>query len=142
MVEANGDIAVADISVGLIRVDPATGEQTVVDFMPSYGFQALTIAPQGFSLPEPTPTPVPSDTVDVTRAEYDSSKDELRVEATSSDATATLDVFVTATDELIGTLTNEGDGRYRGEFSWPVNPENVTVKSSSGGSATADVAAK
>ncbi len=82
------------------------------------------------------------DSVDITRAEYDANKSELRVTATSTDASATLKVFVTATNELIGTLTNEGDGKYRGRFSWPVNPENITVKSSLGGKDSADVTLK
>ncbi len=81
-------------------------------------------------------------TIDVTRAEYDLAKRVLGVEATSSDATATLTVFVTATGEMIGTLTNEGAGRFRGQFTWPVNPQNITVKSNKGGAASADVIAK
>lgn len=78
-----------------------------------------------------------ADTVTISRAEYDSDKDVLRVEADSSDSGATLRAYVTATDELIGTLS---DGR--GEFSWPTNPENVTVRSSLGGSATRSVTLK
>lgn len=81
-------------------------------------------------------------TIGVSRAEYDSAKKELRVEATSSDATASLTVFVTATAEMIGTLTNEGGGSFKGQFTWPVNPQSITVKGSQGGSATASVTAK
>jgi hypothetical protein len=61
------------------------------------------------------------------------------VEATSSSASATLTVFVTSTGAQIGTLTNDGGGRYRGQFNWPTNPQNITVKSSLGGSATRTV---
>ncbi len=81
-------------------------------------------------------------TIQLTRAEYDSAKKELRVEATSSDAAATLTVFVTATGEMIGMLTNEGAGQFRGQLTWPVNPENITVRSSLGDSTTASVTAK
>ena len=81
-------------------------------------------------------------TIEVTRAEYNLAKRVLGVEATSSDATATLTVFVTATGEMIGTLTNEGAGRFRGQLAWPVNPQNITVKSNKGGAASADVIAK
>ncbi len=81
--------------------------------------------------------PQSADTVTISRAEYDSDKDALRVEADSSDPGATLRAYVTATDELIGTLS---DGR--GEFSWPTNPENITVRSSLGGSATRSVTLK
>jgi hypothetical protein len=51
-------------------------------------------------------------------------------------------VFVTSTGALIGTLSNSGGGQYRGEFSSSTNPQNITVKSSLGGVATAIVAAK
>jgi hypothetical protein len=85
---------------------------------------------------------VSSDQVTVTRAEYDARKGELRVEATSSDPSATLEVYVTATQELIGVLDSQGNGRYAGRFSWPTNPQTITVVSSSGGSDTVGVALK
>ena len=71
------------------------------------------------------------------KAEYASGR--LRVEATSTRSTATLKVYVTATGMHIGTLTNAGSGRYRGEINWSTNPQNITVKSSAGGSASATV---
>jgi hypothetical protein len=83
-----------------------------------------------------TVTPAQADTVGVTRAEYTVSKQQLRVEATSTSASATLQVFVTSTNQLIGTLTNNGGGRYTGQFTWPTNPQTVTIKSSLGGSAS------
>jgi hypothetical protein len=89
-----------------------------------------------------TTPPPSSDTVSITKAEYDNRKAELRVEAQGSDPSATLRVYVTATDELIGTLKGSGGGRFRGTFSWPTNPVNITVRSSAGGSATADVSVK
>ena len=98
------------------------------------------------STPTPTPTrtaTIPAaDTVSIQLAEYDADKDELRVEATGSNASATLRVYVTSTNTLIGTLTNEGGGRYRGEFSWPSNPQSITVRSSLGGQATRTVTLK
>jgi hypothetical protein len=86
-----------------------------------------------------TVTPQPADTVSVTRAEYKVSDRQLRLEATGTNSSATLRVYVTSTNELIGTLTNEGGGRYRGQFTWPVNPQNVTVRSSLGGAASRTV---
>jgi hypothetical protein len=80
-----------------------------------------------------------ADTVSITRAEYDTGNRRLRVEATSTRATATLKAFVTSTGQLIGTLSNEGGGRFRGEFSWPVNPQSITVRSNFGGQATRTV---
>lgn len=97
--------------------------------------------------PSATPTPTPtqaaaSDTVSIQRAEYVGASQELRVEATSTSASATLQVYVTSTNTLIGTLRNEGGGRYRGDFAWPTNPQNITVRSSLGGSASRTVTLK
>ncbi len=88
------------------------------------------------------PPPPATDTVRVTRAEFDSGKRILRVEATSTSASATLQVFNTGTGALIGTLGNSGAGQYRGEFSVSTNPQNITVRSSLGGVATRAVDAK
>ena len=80
-----------------------------------------------------------TDTVTITRAEYQTGNRRLRVEATSTNATATLQVFVTSTNQLIGTLANAGGGRFRGQFSWPVNPQTITVRSNFGGQTTRNV---
>jgi hypothetical protein len=64
------------------------------------------------------------------------------VEATGSNSGAVLSVYVTSTNTFIGTLQNEGGGRYRGEFSWPTSPQNITVRSSLGGQATRSVTLK
>ena len=86
---------------------------------------ALTVAP-----------PATTDTVAITLAQYRLSRKRLSVQATSTSATATLKVYVTATGQLIGTLTNNGGGKYSGTFKWPTNPLNITIKSSLGGSAS------
>jgi hypothetical protein len=92
--------------------------------------------------PTRTPTTVASDMVSIQLAEYSAGNDELRVEATGSNASATLSVYVTSTNTFIGTLRNEGGGRYRGDFSWPTNPQNITVRSNLGGSACRTVTLK
>jgi Tol biopolymer transport system component len=92
--------------------------------------------------PPPPPPPPATDMVSIQLAEYDAGGRRLKVEATSTSSSATLTAHVTATDALIGTLQNDGGGRYRGEFSWPSNPGSITVKSSLGGSATKTVVAK
>jgi hypothetical protein len=93
--------------------------------------------------PVTAPPPPPStDTVRITRAEFDSGKRILRVEATSTSSSATLQAFVSATGQLLGTLSNNGGGQYRGELSVSTNPQNITVRSSLGGVATASVVAK
>ena len=102
---------------------------TPVTITGSYGSVSrtatLTVGPQA---------PPANDTVAIQRAEYSGGR--LRVEATSSSSNATLTVFVTSTNAKIGVLKNEGGGRYRGELNWPSNPQNITVRSSLGGSAT------
>jgi hypothetical protein len=90
----------------------------------------------------PAAPPPQGDTVAITQADYVSSKRLLRVQATSTSSTATLRVYVTSTNALIGTLINAGGGRYTGALNWSSNPQNITVRSSLGGSATRTVALK
>lgn len=97
----------------------------------------LTVNPQSSPPPPPPPS---TDTVSIQRAEYSSGR--LRVEATSTNSNAVLQCFVSSTNQLIGTLQHEGGGRYRGEFSWPTNPQSIRVRSNLGGSATRTVTAK
>ena len=89
----------------------------------------------------PTPPPA-SDTVTITRAEYDASKRELRVEATSTNLNTTLTVRVTSTNQVIGTLANTGGGKYRANLSFPSNPGIITARSAAGGSVTSVVTLK
>lgn len=91
----------------------------------------------GSSTPAPT-----ADTVRVSRAEYVVSKKQLTVEATSTNSSATLKVYVSSTGALIGTLSNRGSGRYGATLTVSSNPVRIVVKSSLGGSATASVVAK
>jgi hypothetical protein len=76
--------------------------------------------------------PSATDTVTITRAEWNGGR--LRVEATSSNSTATLKVYVTSTGVLLGTMSG---GRF--ETNIASNPGSVTVKSSLGGEATRTV---
>jgi len=76
--------------------------------------------------------PPATDTVTITRAEWNGGR--LRVEATSSNSTATLKVYVTSTGVLLGTMSG---GRF--ETNIASNPGSVTVKSSLGGQATRTV---
>ena len=98
------------------------------------------------AIPSPTstrtPTTAAADSVSIQLAEYSAGNQQLRVEATGSNASATLSVYVTSTNAFIGTLRNEGGGRYRGDFSWPTNPQSITVRSSLGGSASRTVTLK
>ncbi len=80
--------------------------------------------------------------VSITRAEYDSTKKVLRIEASSTQANATLQVYVTSTSALVGTLSNNGVGKLSKRFAWSVNPQNITIRSSGGGRKSAIVVAK
>jgi hypothetical protein len=67
--------------------------------------------------------------VTISRAQWKSGS--LRVDATSSTASATLKVYVTSSGALLGTISG---GRLQTTTS--SNPVNVTVKSSLGGQAS------
>jgi hypothetical protein len=84
----------------------------------------------------------PADTVSIQRAEYDSGKRELRVEARSTNSSAVLQCYVTSTNTLVGTLTNNGGGNYSGRLNVSSNPQNITIRSSLGGAASRAVTAK
>jgi hypothetical protein len=86
--------------------------------------------------------PTTTDTITIQQADYFVNKRELRVGAKSTSSTATLRVLVTATGDLIGALTKSGDGRSSGQFTWPVNPQEIAVRSSLCGSATKAVTPK
>jgi hypothetical protein len=81
----------------------------------------------------------PADTVTIQRAQYFSGKRELSVEGMSTRSTAMLEVFVTSSATRIGALTNVGGGNYAGRFTWPVNPQNITVRSTLCGSTTSQL---
>ena len=79
------------------------------------------------------------DVVAIHRAQYSKGKRELRVDATSTSSTATLEVLVTSSGTLIGQLTNIGGGSYSGRFDWSVNPMDITVQSTACGTARSQV---
>jgi trimeric autotransporter adhesin len=60
----------------------------------------------------------------------------LTVAAATNNPSDTLQVFMSGTTQLIGTLTNLGQGNYQGQFSLPANPGRVDVKSSGGATLT------
>jgi len=63
----------------------------------------------------------------------------LTVTALTNNPSDTLQVFVQGTTQLIGTMTNLGDGNYQGQFSLPANPNYVDIKSSGGAALTIPV---
>lgn len=80
-----------------------------------------------------------TDSVAIQTAVYLRSRHQLRLAATSTSSSATLQVFDSSTNLLIGSLTNTGGGTYKGIFTLSSAPKSVTVKSSEGGSSTTKV---
>jgi probable HAF family extracellular repeat protein len=112
---------------------PTTGSPTSTSVPPS---------PTPTATQTRTPTAAATDTVTIQRADYTSWRDQLQVDATSTNPSATLQVFVTSTNQLIGTLNSNGNGSYSSTFSWPTNPQNITVRSNLGGSASRNVSTR
>jgi hypothetical protein len=75
----------------------------------------------------------PLDSVTITKALDTLRSAQLRVEAASTSANATLTVWNDATGALIGTLSNAGGGKYNATFTVSPAVTSITVKSSLGG---------
>jgi serine protease AprX len=82
------------------------------------------------------------DTVSITKAQYTTSRSQLTVLATDDNSAAVLTVSVTSTGQILGTMDTRGDGKYRLKANGIANPQNVTVKSNLGGTASANVRAR
>jgi len=85
---------------------------------------------------------VEMDTVTITRAQFLVQRSQLTVLATDSNPAAVLTVSVTGTGEVLGTMTNLGNGNYTFKKTGIANPRNITVTSNLGGTATARVRAR
>jgi hypothetical protein len=144
----SGNSAVASVPTGItIPAGSSSATFTVTTTATSVSTPVAISAAFGGTTQSTTLTvtsapPAVTDKVAVTLSEYVVSKQTLNAQATSSSTSATLKVFVTSTGTLIGTLTNAGGGKYQGQFSQSVNPQNITIKSSLGGSATATTVLK
>ncbi|HEV7894095.1 MAG TPA: hypothetical protein VGP08_25995 [Pyrinomonadaceae bacterium] len=88
------------------------------------------------------PPPAATDTVSIQKADYVVSKKQLTVQASSTSQTVMLTVTSTATGEVIGVLTNKGAGSYAGTFPLSASPQNITVTSDLGGTASLAVKLK
>ncbi len=88
-----------------------------------------------------SPTPDGSaDSVEVFSAVYTNGNHLLKVQAGDSTKSIyrnapILSAYETSTNTLIGTLSGAVDGTYAGNFTWPTNPQMITVRSNKGGSA-------
>jgi large repetitive protein len=83
-----------------------------------------------------------SDRVVVTAADYTVEGEKLVVDAVDANTAVTLTVSLTSTGAKIGTLSTFGTGMFNGTFFGPdgtMTPQDITVTSSLGGSATSAV---
>jgi hypothetical protein len=72
-----------------------------------------------------------TDLITITRAEQPQGSNQLKVEASSENPSVTLSAYDSGT--FVGTLRNEGGGRYRGDFTVASRVFVVEVKSNLGG---------
>ena len=128
--------ALATFTVQTIEVTAFTN----VTLTASYGSGSITVSRTAAIRINPPATT--ADTVTIQKADYVSSKRELTVAATSTNAAATLTVSVTATGQVIGILTNKGGGSYAATFSLASAPQNITVTSNLTGTASLAVRLK
>ena len=144
----SSNTAVATVPASVTVAPGATSASFTINTVSVSATNAVVISASFNGVPRSatltvTAVPPPTlDTVSITLDEYVVSKKQLRVQATSTSTTATLQILVTSTGALIGTLTNNGAGGFSGQVSWPVNPQTITATSSAGGSATKAVVAK
>jgi hypothetical protein len=100
----------------------------------------VTITARWFSITRTTTltltpgAPAPADTVRITKARW--CKGLLEIEATSTNPQAILSVFSRAGNFMF-QLTNNGGGRYSDRRGFVDNPQQISVRSNLGGSATA-----
>ncbi|MFN7997138.1 MAG: VCBS repeat-containing protein [Bryobacteraceae bacterium] len=102
----------------------------------------VTASIGGITLSSPLTILKPQDSLQITRAQYTARQAQFRVDATSTNATATLTAWNSDTGAAIGTLTNAGGGKYTGTFTVPAAVIRVTLKSSLGGTVTGAVTQK
>jgi hypothetical protein len=103
-------------------------------------------AQQAFSLTINPGTPTPSDGVTITSAKWSAHQHRVSIVATDPLRYLTLTASLSSTGQPLcigqnctGTLYTVGNGQYTGSFFSEANPQNITVKSNLGASATAAV---
>lgn len=120
-----------------VQTNPVTAFTTAT-LGATYGSLASTQTARLIVAPPPSAT----DTVSIQKADYVVSKKQLTVQASSTSQTVMLTVTSTATGEVIGVLNNKGAGSYAGTFPLSVSPQNITVTSDLGGTASRAVTLK
>jgi hypothetical protein len=128
-VPAGGTSATFTVSTGSLTACAPSGVTISAAYAGVTRFTELTVTPA-------------MDTVAIQQVDYFVNRRELKIIATSTNSAATLQAYVASTGLSIGTLTHYDGTRYSGRFTWPVNPQNITVRSSLCGSATNAVTSK
>ncbi|MBS1825774.1 MAG: VCBS repeat-containing protein [Acidobacteria bacterium] len=82
------------------------------------------------------------DTVAISKAIFTLKTAQIKVEAASTSAAATIGVYNPNTGALLGTLANAGGGKYNGTVFAPLNVTQIVLKSSLGGTVTGPVEIK
>jgi probable HAF family extracellular repeat protein len=140
---SSSDAAIAVVPAGVTVPAGATSTMFPVSTSAcASGTVTITAASGGASRSAALTVTTTPDTVAIQIADYFRKRQLLRVEATSTTSTAALSVYETSSGAFIGTLTRYNGSRYRGEFTWPLNPRNITVRSTLCGWAATDVALK
>jgi photosystem II stability/assembly factor-like uncharacterized protein len=143
IVLSSSDAAIAVVPPGVTVAPGATSTMfTVSTSACASGTVTITAAAGGASRSAALTLTTTPDTVAIQIGDYFRKRQLLRVEATSTTSTAALSVYETSSGAFIGTLTRYNGSRYRGEFTWPLNPRNITVRSTLCGWAATDVALK
>jgi large repetitive protein len=103
-------------------------------------------ARQAFSFTIQPGTPTPPDSVTITSAKWSARQHRLSVVAADPLKYLTLSASVTSTGQPLcsgqncsGALSTGGNGQYTGSFFSETNPQNITIKSNLGASATSAV---
>ncbi len=103
-------------------------------------------ARQAFSFTINPGTPTPPDTVTITSAKWSARQHRLSLVATDPLKYLTLTASVTSTGQPLcsgqnctGALSTGGNGQYTGSFFSEANPQNITIKTNLGASATSAV---
>ena len=141
---SSGNAALAVVPLAVTVPAGATSANFPVTLAPVAADTMVTIAANLGGVTSTTGIMVlkAQDAVQASRVTLTQKTAELRVEATSTSAVATLTVVNPATGALLGTLRNNGGGKYSGTMTVPLTVTQVRVKSSLGGFANAAVTVK
>jgi len=84
------------------------------------------LLPGGTSAASTAISVFPSDTVHITKATWSQASSTLTLQATDTNPAAIINVLSSVTNQLIGNMTNLGNGTYT--FQAPLNSNPVSVK--------------